>query len=410
MFLYSLVIKLLSGGIKIAAWFHHKKAALLIKGHKGLMDKLQSVAHDRPLLWMHCASLGEFEQGRPVMEAIRVQYPRYRILLTFFSPSGYENCQHYRGADYISYLPWDTSENAEKFVDTVRPSLVFFVKYEFWPHYTRVISKRKIPLISFSGIFRPEQIFFRFYGASMRNVLKRFDHFFVQNESSRQLLNSIGINQITISGDTRFDRVQKLMDNKDDILIAAAFKANAPMMVIGSCWPQDMEVLIPFINKNKNLKFIIAPHEISEPFMLSIEEAITRNTLRYSKAHAPFHQLEVLIVDQIGLLSRLYRYGEYAYIGGGFGSGLHNILEAACYGIPVFFGNKKFRKFQEAIDLIKRNGAFSVGSYGDLQKRFDALHTNQEKWSEAGRSCVDYVRSNTGSTEKIVKGCQPYLS
>ena len=410
MFLYDLAIGLLRGGVKIAAWFRCKKAFLLTSGHRAVMEKLKGITHERPLLWMHCASLGEFEQGRPVLEAVRARYPNYRILLTFFSPSGYENCQHYRGTDYVSYLPWDTVGNAEKFVNLVKPSLAFFVKYEFWPHYTKALKRRNIPLISFAAIFRTEQIFFRFYGAPMRDVLKRFDHFFVQNENSRQLLQRIGIERVTISGDTRFDRVQKLTANKEEILPVAAFKANVPTMVIGSCHPKDMEVLIPFINNNKNLKFIIAPHEISEDFMSFIESALTRNVLRYSKAHAPFDQAEALLADQIGLLSRLYRYGEYAFVGGAFGKGLHNILEAACYGAPVFFGNKKYKKFQEATDLIRLRGAFSVKSYDDLQKQFDALCNHPEKWTQASRACIDYVRSNTGSAEKILNGCQSYLS
>src|SRR6185295_3731851 len=343
-----------------------------------------------------CSSLGEFEQGRPVIEAFRKQFPTFKILLTFFSPSGYEVRKNYDQADFIFYLPWDTRKHARYFVEKVRPSLVIFVKYEFWYHFTNEIHKKNIPLISISSIFRPDQPFFRMYGSLFRSILKSFSHFFVQNPLSAELLLGIGINQVTVSGDSRFDRVKQIMENAERLTLADQFKDSQKVMVIGSAWPEDMEVLYPFINEHRGrLKFIIAPHEISDGFIQEIEKSVQGKVIRYSQAQvSTLQDYNILIIDNVGMLSRLYRYGEFAFVGGGFGQGLHNILEPACYGIPIFFGNKTFQKFQEANDLILRGGAFEVGDFQELKIAYELLNNHPESFLLACEVTRLYVQEN----------------
>ncbi|HYF70709.1 MAG TPA: glycosyltransferase N-terminal domain-containing protein, partial [Ohtaekwangia sp.] len=365
---YNLSIWLVTILIKLASPFN-AKAKLFVAGRRKIIKKTQQLfaGNTSKVVWFHCASLGEFEQGRPVIEALKSEFPTVKVLLTFFSPSGYEVKKNYEGADYILYLPWDTRYNAKKFIETTKPVLAIFVKYEFWYHYTHVLKDRGIPVISISSIFRPDQFFFHFLGGFYRGILKQFTYFFVQNDSSVKLLHSIGIQHCEQAGDTRFDRVYQIVNQAKEIPIAKRFKAGQKVFVAGSCWSEDMEVLIPMIN-DQRLKFIIAPHEISETFISSIEQSLMVKSIRYSQAEGKdLEDYSVLIIDNIGLLSRLYGYGEFAYIGGAFGKGLHNILEAACYGVPILFGNRNFQKFQEATDLINRGGAFEVGDYTDLK-------------------------------------------
>ena len=404
--LYNLVILLVRLIAKAAALFD-PKARLLIQGQHKLIQKITDAfaTNHSPVLWIHCASLGEFEQGRPVIEGLRKLYPSHKILLTFFSPSGYEVRKTYAQADWVFYLPWDSSKNASHFIRAVKPVLAIFVKYEFWFHYSNELKKREIPLISISSIFRKDQVFFKSYGRFYRSILTKFTYFFVQNEESLQLLKSIGIRSVTVGGDTRFDRVKSLVNQAEEIEIAKEFKAGQKTFVIGSCWAEDLEILAPFINeKSSQLKFIIAPHEITETIISSIEKTLKVKCIRFSQVVDESEQASVLIIDNIGMLSRLYRYGEFAYVGGAFGKGLHNILEPACYGIPVFFGNKNYEKFREAIDLINRGGAFAVNDFQDLKVKYELINTPQT-FLLACDVTQQYIEENLGATKKIFDYC-----
>jgi 3-deoxy-D-manno-octulosonic-acid transferase len=409
--IYNLVIYLLKVLFRIASLFN-QKAALFVSGRKGSLKKLASAFKDinGDVVWFHCASLGEFEQGRPIIEAIKKQFPHARILLTFFSPSGYENQKLYKEADAVFYLPWDTKKNAQQFVEITKPILAIFIKYEFWYHYSEALKAKSIPLLSVSCILRPDQAIFKSYGSILRKTLHNFDHFFVQNTETLELLKTIGING-TLSGDTRFDRVDQLTKLSDGIEIVEKFKNNNKLMVAGSCWKEDIEVLSPFIFDNHTqLKFIIAPHELSEQSVKQIEESISVKSVRYSQADANVAEFDVLIIDNIGLLSRLYRYGEFAFIGGGFRTGLHNILEAACYGVPILFGNKSYDKFKEAQDLIMRGGAFEVSDYTDLKQKYESLNNHPENFLLACEVTRAYVEENIGATKKIMEYCSKILS
>jgi 3-deoxy-D-manno-octulosonic-acid transferase len=408
---YNLSIFLMGFSIRAASLFH-PKAKAFVTGRSGLLKKVSRFFNSettRPVIWVHCASLGEFEQGRPIIETIKKEFPRYKVLLTFFSPSGFEVRKNYPFADLVTYIPLDTPRNAEKFISAVKPTLAIFVKYEFWYHFSNELKKRNIPSLSISSIFRANQIFFQGMGGLNRRILKKFSHFFVQNHESVRLLNSIGITNITIAGDTRFDRVFEVVQGSEPIPIAQSFKADQKVMVVGSSWPEDMDVLIPFINDNK-LKFIIAPHEISETGIENLENALQVKSIRYSQAEGKnLDDHNVLIIDNIGLLSRLYRYGEFAYVGGAFGKGLHNILEAACYGVPIFFGNKNYEKFQEAADLINRGGAFEVRDYPDMKAKFEMVNM-PTSFLLACEVTRQYVEENLGATEKIMGYCRKLLA
>lgn len=358
---------------------------------------------------MHCASLGEFEQGRPIIETLKANYPAHKIVLTFFSPSGFEVRKNFSLADYVFYLPLDTKANARQFVDAVNPAIAIFIKYEFWYHYAAEVKSRSIPLLSVSSIFRNDQIFFKPYGGLHRRILKNFTWFFVQNQESIKLLHSLGLNNCTRTGDTRFDRVRKIQLANERIPIVEAFKNNQKVFVIGSSWAEDMEVLIPFINENR-LKFIVAPHEIKESSIQDIQRSLRVSSLRYSEAaDKKLDDTAVLIIDNIGMLNKLYRYGEFAYIGGAFGKGLHNILEAASNGIPILFGNKNYEKFQEAVDLINRGGAFTVSGYSDLKDKYEMLNV-PESFLLACEVTRQYVEDNLGATDKIMEYCKPILT
>jgi len=389
-------------GLRLAALFD-EKAREFVAGRRNIFTRIADAmkGNTRPVIWMHCASLGEFEQGRPVIEALRSEFPHYRIFLTFFSPSGYRVRKNYPGADDIFYLPLDTKRNARRFVRLVKPAVALFVKYEFWHYYTQELKKQQIPLLSISAIFRPGQYFFRKTGSFNRRILRNVTHFFVQNQQSVELLQSINLYNVTLSGDTRFDRVMQIARQASEVEIAKAFKGNERVFAVGSAWPDDLEVLLPFINENR-LKFIVAPHEIHEQQIADFERALTVPSIRYSQAAGQdLEAFSVLIIDNVGLLSRLYRYGEFAYVGGAFGKGLHNILEAACYGIPVLFGNRNYEKFQEAVDLTYRGGAFPVADYPDLKSKFEMLNT-PETFVLACEVSRQYVRENTGATDKIL--------
>jgi 3-deoxy-D-manno-octulosonic-acid transferase len=396
------------------ASFFNPKAKLFVRGREKQRKEFVEVFKDRPahIIWIHAASLGEFEQGRPVIESLKDQLPDYKILLTFFSPSGYEVRKNYPHADWVFYLPWDTKKNAEKWVQKVNPSLAIFIKYEFWLNYSHELAKKKIPLISISSIFRENQLFFKTYGGFYRAILANFSHFFVQNTISKELLKSIGTTNVTITGDTRLDRVYEVSKNPREIGQASAFKGSQKVMVVGSCWEEDFNVLAPFINEQKDqLKFIIAPHELTENFFKQIEDSISGKVIRFSNVTnaIELEPYQVLIIDNIGMLSQLYQYGEFAYIGGGFGKGIHNILEAAAFGVPIFFGNKNYSRFQEANNLIAQGGAFGIGSYTELRKEYEHLILFPESFLLACEVNRQYVADNIGATEKIVNYCKKML-
>lgn len=409
---YNITLFLLRLGYFLASPFN-EKAKSFNQGRRNLFRDLANrlATNTAPLIWVHCASLGEFEQGRPIMEKLKTEFPSHRILLTFFSPSGFEVRKNYTKADYIFYLPWDTHKNAVRFIKTINPAFVIFIKYEFWFHYLSELKKRDIPVLSVSSIFRSDQLFFKSYGRFYRNILLNFNHFFVQNDESVRLLKSIGIQNCTKAGDTRFDRVNEMVKNGEEVEIVKKFKNDEKVMIIGSSWPEDLEVLIPFINEHYyHIKFIIAPHEISEASISSTEKAIHTECIRFSNiTEKKAEECRVLIIDNIGMLGRLYNYGEFAYIGGAFGKGLHNVLEAACYGIPIFFGNKNFEKFQEAVDLINRGGAFEVNDYLDFKHKYEMV-TMPQTFLLACEVTRQYVEENLGATEKIMEYSRKILN
>ncbi len=412
--LYNISILLLRFAYALASLFN-PKAKTFRRGRQEQKQQLQRtfpLSQSQALVWFHCASLGEFEQGRPLIEAIKSWRPETKVLLTFFSPSGFEVRKNYEHADFVFYLPWDSPRHAVWFAENIRPALAVFVKYEFWYHYTAELHKRNIPLISVSSIFRSEQIFFKSYGNLFRKMLQSFDHFFVQNKESVDLLASIDIHHVTLAGDTRFDRVYQIIQEASGIPLAAEFKGDQKLVVIGSAWLDDMEILYPFINENgQKIKFIIVPHEIREEFLQSIEKSIKGKTIRYSAAHGlNSHEASVLLIDNVGMLSRLYQYGEFAYVGGAFGEGLHNILEAACQGIPIFFGNKAFHKYQEAVDLVNRGGAFEVGSFLDLKSKYELMVNHPEAYLLACEVTRQYVVENLGASAKIVDYSKKIIS
>ena len=391
----------------------HEKAEKMLSGRKGVFEQITTdfptnvTENMQPVAWFHCASLGEFEQGRTLIEAFRKKYLSYKIVLTFFSPSGYEVRKNYEFADAVYYLPFDGAENAKKWFDLIKPSIIFFVKYEFWYYYLHEAKKRNIITISFSAIFRENQVFFKSYSKFYQNILRCFTHIFVQNQNSLNLLQSIDLQQVTIAGDTRFDRVIEIAKQAKKFPIIEEFKQQDFLLMIGSSWADDIAVLAPFINQfdtqfDKKLKIVIAPHEISENNLQNIENSLkTKKIIRYSQI-STFTDADILVIDNIGMLSSLYAYADVAFVGGGYGDGLHNILEAAVFGVPILFGNKKYHKFQEAIDLLALQGAFSIQNSEELQAIFSQIYTNITYRKAISTICYDYVQSNQGGTEKIM--------
>lgn len=353
-------------------------------------------------VWFHAASLGEFEQGRPLMEHLRKTHPEYKILLTFFSPSGYEVRKNYEGADIICYLPLDTPTNALRFLRAVRPCMAFFIKYEFWYNYLHILKHRGIPTYSVSSIFRPDQIFFRSYGRQYARVLKCFTRFFVQNEESCRLLSKIGIDNAEIVGDTRFDRVLHIAEQAKHLPIVDAFKQNAKVFVAGSSWQPDEDVFIPFFNQHKDWKLIIAPHVIGEDHLQQILSKLKRKTVRYTQTTAEeASRAECLVIDCFGLLSSIYRYGEVAYVGGGFGVGIHNVLEAAVWNMPVIFGPNN-KRFQEAQGLLAGGGGFEIDGAAQFNSLMSRFMSDTDFLDKSGKSAGDYVKCHSGASEKIL--------
>lgn len=401
--LYNTGIRGYNAAIRLAAPFN-EKAALWVKGRRGIWERIKGIDRGAErLIWFHAASLGEFEQGRPVMEAIKAQEPETRILLTFFSPSGYEIRKNYSGADYILYLPSDTPGNAARFVELLHPDAAVFIKYEFWYNYLHELNKHHIPTYLISAIFRPEQPFFKSWGKLHRRMLGFFDCLFVQDEESVRLLKSVGVEKAQLTGDTRFDRVRQIAGAAKEIDKVSIFCDDRPTVVCGSTWPPDEDILFDYINRDtSNYKWIFAPHEIGEGHIRSIQEKCRKKIVRYTDDRADFANADVLIIDCIGLLSAIYRYGRIAYIGGGFGVGIHNTLEAAVYGIPIIFG-PKYQKFNEAVSLIREGGAFTVSNAQQLKELLDALTGSPKIAKAAGQKATDYVESQSGATEIICK-------
>ncbi|MBQ3657352.1 MAG: 3-deoxy-D-manno-octulosonic acid transferase [Bacteroidales bacterium] len=406
MLLYTLGIKLYNSGAKMIAPFN-EKAKLYSKGRENLFENLsQKVKPTDKNVWFHVSSLGEFEQGRPVMEKFKEQNPDYKIILTFFSPSGYEVRKNYKGADYVGYIPADTPKNAKKFLDIVNPKAVFFVKYDFWYNFLNEVHSRNIPLYIFSTIFRESQVFFKWYGGKYKKVLGFFTHLFVQDENSVKLLAKNGITNVTIAGDTRFDRVCQITQNAENIPLVDKFVENSRVIVAGSSWPPDEDMIFAALENLKNkhdIKLIIAPHEIHEGHLSSIEKSLNFKHIRFSKAdETSIQEYEVLIIDNFGMLSRLYKYAEIAYVGGGFGAGIHNILEAVSYGIPVVFGTN-YKRFKEAVDLVSLGSAATIRNKEELSSVLDRYLSDKALLERAGKISEGYVKKNLGAADIILK-------
>lgn len=401
--IYRLAIGVYALAIRLAALFY-PKAKLFTDGRRGLLDKIRQRLLDdpRPRIWMHCASLGEFEQGRPVLEAIHKQYPGYTIVLTFFSPSGYEVRKDYDGADYVFYLPIDTDANAKAFLDIVRPALCLFVKYEFWYYYLSNIAARGIPLILVSAVFTPRQEFFKWYGGLQRRILRCFSHIFVQDEVSVKLLQGIKIEKVSVIGDTRFDRVIEAARDANDLPVAAAFAHGHKVLVAGSTWKEDEEFLhkvLPLLSHD--WKLILVPHEVDSSHISAIERLFAGNIIRWSQWENGSDK-RILLVDKVGFLLQLYRYGSVAWIGGGFGKeGVHNVLEAAVYGIPCFYG-PIFQQFIEAKTLIERGGAFTINTPADLATSIREMD-DSSRYQQHSAAAKNYVYSGEGATAKVME-------
>ncbi|MFT3981617.1 MAG: glycosyltransferase N-terminal domain-containing protein [Ferruginibacter sp.] len=404
LFLYNIFLALYSAGIRVAALWN-PKARLWVKGRR--LQTVSTPPAGRPVVWMHCASLGEFEQGRPLLEAVKKNYPQVYIILSFFSPSGYEIRKNYAGADQVLYLPMDNPIRSRQFIDTIQPSLVLWVKYEYWYHYLSALKRKNIPVLLVSGIFRQDQPFFQWYGGFWKNILGSFEHLFVQTEASRQLLQNAGIMQnITVSGDTRFDRVSDIAAQWQPLSEAVAkFCEGHQVIVAGSTWEEDEEVLIHYARIHPHIRFIFAPHEVSRERIRDLKEefpdGILFSELNNRQLSTVIHS-NVLIIDNIGMLSRLYHYAGIAYIGGGFNqSGIHNILEAAVYGKPVVFG-PVYEKFAEARQLVELDGAFSIENALELEALLDRLFAEESFLRKAGEISGSYVQQQCGATQTIM--------
>ena len=394
-------------GVAIASLFN-EKVRKMWKGERAAFSYLKEhVDPQARYVWFHAASLGEFEQGRPIMEELRRRHPDYKILLTFFSPSGYEVRKNYDGADLICYLPIDTITNARRFLRAVRPVMAFFIKYEFWYNYLHILKHRGVPTYSVSSIFRPDQIFFRWYGRQYAHVLKCFSRFFVQNEVSRQLLATIGINEVDVVGDTRMDRVLQIKAQAKQLSLVEAFVKDAPQVfVAGSSWPPDEDIFIRYFNEHRDWKLIIAPHVIGEDHLQQIismlQTANDRKIVRYTQATAEEAAgADTLIIDCFGLLSSIYNYGDVAYVGGGFGVGIHNTMEAAVWDMPVVFGPNN-QKFQEAQGLKACGGGFEIKDYGEFAALMQRFANDEAFLKESGSRAGRFVKDQAGATDKIL--------
>ena len=414
--IYNIVIYFVLWGIAIASLFNEKVRKMWRGEREAFKILKQKVDPNAKYIWFHAASLGEFEQGRPLMERIRKDYPQYKILLTFYSPSGYEVRKNYEGADIICYMPVDTRLNAIRFLRLVRPVMAFFIKYEFWSNFLHILKHRNIPTYSVSSIFREDQVFFKWYGRNYAGVLKCFTRFFVQNEESKQLLEGIGITAVDVVGDTRFDRVLQIKEAAKQLPICEAFRtgvassqsADVPhhdfkVFVAGSSWPPDENIFIPFFNEHKDWRLLIAPHVIAEEHLKLILSLIKdKKVVRYTQTTPEeAAEADVLIIDCFGLLSSMYNYGDVAYIGGGFGVGIHNTLEAAVWNMPVIFGPNN-KKFQEAQGLLKSGGGFEINTYEDFSGLMNSLMNDEAFLKQTGDKAGAFVAHLAGATDKVL--------
>ena len=414
--IYNIVIYFVLWGIAIASLFNEKVRKMWRGEREAFKILRQKVDPNAKYIWFHAASLGEFEQGRPLMERIRKDYPQYKILLTFYSPSGYEVRKNYEGADIICYMPVDTRLNAIRFLRLVRPVMAFFIKYEFWSNFLHILKHRNIPTYSVSSIFREDQVFFKWYGRSYAGVLKCFTRFFVQNEESKRLLEGIGITAVDVVGDTRFDRVLQIKEAAKQLPICEAFRTGVAssqsvdvphhdfkVFVAGSSWPPDENIFIPFFNEHKDWRLQIAPHVIAEEHLKLILSLIKgKKVVRYTQTTPEeAAEADVLIIDCFGLLSSMYNYGDVAYIGGGFGVGIHNTLEAAVWNMPVIFGPNN-KKFQEAQGLLKSGGGFEINTYEDFSGLMSSLMNDETFLKQAGDKAGTFVAHLAGATDKVL--------
>lgn len=408
LFLYSIVTQIVQFLLPFFGFFS-PKMKLFVNGRKTVFETLeQKINSSDKTIWFHAASLGEYEQGLPVMEKIKAKFPNHKIVVTFFSPSGYEVRKNNTIADATVYLPLDTKSNAKKFLKLVHPEMVFFIKYEFWPNYLNELKKTNVTTYLISGIFRENQAFFKWYGGFYRKALKTFDYFFVQNESSKKLLQSLGFQNVKISGDTRFDRVVAILERDNSLDFIANFKDNKTTIVIGSSWPKDEELLINYINQSsEEIKFIIAPHNIKEEQISNLKSQITKKTVLFSeKNNLDLSNFNVFIIDTIGILTKIYSYADIAYVGGGFGNpGVHNLLEPATFGIPIIVG-PNYSHFAEATALVHQEGCISINIQNELNEAFDNLISNEDIRHEKGHICETFVQMNKGATEVILKHLQ----
>ncbi len=408
-FLYNQIVFIAGFLLKIVALFS-PKMALFVKGRKDVFKTLEAKiqANDKSI-WFHAASLGEYEQGLPVIEKIKEKYPSHKIIVTFFSPSGYEVRKNNTVANCTVYLPLDTQKNAKQFIELTNPELVFFIKYEYWPNYLNELKKRNIKTYLISGILRENQAFFKWYGGFYRKSLDAFDFFFVQNESSKQLLQSLGHQNVLVSGDTRFDRVSTILEKDNTLNFIAEFKDNKITVVVGSSWPKDEEIIAQYINQysNENVKFIIAPHNIKAEQIANLKTLITKPTVLFSeKENQSLSDQQVFIIDTIGILTKIYSYADIAYVGGGFGNpGIHNILEPATFGIPIVIG-PNYSHFAEATALVKLEGCVSIANNKDLLETFDDLIYKPDIRFQKGAICRQFVQQNKGATAIILNHLQ----
>ncbi len=409
LFLYNTGIYLYTLFIRIAS-LKNKKAAAWINGRKGLIPLIErSLDKTKNYTWFHFASLGEFEQGRPVLEQLKSENRELSIVITFFSPSGYEVRKNYSFADHVFYLPIDTRANANAFIRILNPKIAIFTKYEYWYHYFEELHKNNIPLYVISGIFRKEQVFFKWYGGLHRKILSKVSHFFVQNQNSKNLLNEIGFKNVTVNGDTRFDRVEYNATHTPEIKIICDFTNDNKVFIAGSTWPDDEKLIAKLATAYPDWKFVVAPHEV-KPERINEITKLFPNSIRYSEIRSiPSETIDnqniiannqVLIIDNIGILSSAYQYGDIAYIGGGFGVGIHNTLEAAAFGLPVIFG-PNYQKFNEAVDLISAGAAFTIKNQEELGKCMEILQADLKR-EACGKSALGYVQTHTGATRAIL--------
>lgn len=404
LFLYNLLLIITGFFLKIAALFS-PKMKLFIDGRKNVFTLLkEKISAEDKTIWFHSASLGEYEQGLPVIEKIKEKYPAHKIIVTFFSPSGYEVRKNNNVADITIYLPLDTKSNAKKFLKLVHPELVFFIKYEFWLNYLNELKKLKTPTYLISGIFRDNQIFFKWYGGFYRKALKNFTYFFVQNKNSKVNIESIGLHNVIVSGDTRFDRVNAILERDNSLEFIEAFKNNQPTIIIGSSWPKDETIVTEYINQaSEDVKFIIAPHNIKAEQIENLKSKISKKTILFSqKENKNLADYSVFIIDTIGLLTKIYSYGTIAYVGGGFGNpGIHNILEPATFGIPIVIG-PNYSKFAEAIELVNLGGCIVISDKEELKQIFDRLLSDENLYNKKAEICRSYIEDNKGATNAII--------